>query len=61
MQEALKVNIEVVDKLKEQIAQLANQVQTIQLLKGIKVADAKVFEDKCSTLRRYLTLINMHI
>lgn len=57
----LKVNIKNINKLKEQIAQLINQVQTMQLLKGIKVADAKVFKDKYSTLRRYLTLINMYI
>lgn len=61
MQEVPRVNIEIVNKLKEQIAQLVNQVQTMQLLKGIKIADAKVFKDKHSTLRRYLTLIDMHI
>lgn len=61
MQEVLKVNMEIVDKLKKQIAQLASQVQTMQSLKEIKIADTEVFEDKCSTLRRYLTSINIYI
>jgi len=33
----------------------------MQSLKGIKVANAKVFKDKHSTLRRYLTSINIYI
>jgi len=33
----------------------------MQLLKEIKVANTKVFEDKYSTLRRYLTSINIYI
>jgi len=55
------VNIEIVNKLKKQVAQLISQIQIMQLLKKIKVVNVKIFNSKCFILRRYLTLINIYI
>ena len=44
--------------MKSLVAGLANQIQSLQTFDGIK---AEVFEGKQSTLRRYLTSMDMHI